>query len=62
MKRRVAEYSGGCARGNPRHIGRIAEACTPCPSWMWGNPRRYFNEPSLKNAVYEAGSRRQLVP
>jgi len=40
MKHRVARYYGGYARGNPRHIGRIAHARKPCSCPMCGNPRR----------------------
>ena len=48
VKQRVTRYYSGYARGNARHIGRLARTRTPCSCWMCGNPRRYFDEPTLQ--------------
>lgn len=45
---RVARYYGGYAARDPRAIGRLTHTRTPCSCWMCGNPRRYFNQPTLQ--------------
>lgn len=47
MKRKVANYYGGYAKGNPKIIGRLAQTRTPCSCYMCGNPRRKLGEVTL---------------
>jgi hypothetical protein len=44
IKRRVAQYYGEYAAGNPHAIGRLAHTRAPCSCWMCGNPRRWRRE------------------
>jgi hypothetical protein len=48
IKRRVRNYYGGVHRDDPRRVGQMAHARKLCSCWMCGNPRRYFNEPTLR--------------
>jgi hypothetical protein len=48
VKRRVQGYYDGAFRGDPRHVGKIAHARTPCSCWMCGNPRRHLRERSVQ--------------
>jgi len=48
IKRRVAGYYGGYARGDARHIGRLTQTRTPCSCPMCGNPRRHFGTPTIQ--------------
>jgi len=48
IKRRVENYYAGYARGNARHLGRIAHARQTCSCWMCGNPRRHLGELTLQ--------------
>ena len=48
IKRRVAGYYGGYARGKPCRLGKLAHARKLCSCWMCGNPRRYLGEPTLQ--------------
>ena len=57
MKQRVASYYGGYARGDARHVGKIARTRQGCSCWMCGNPRRYFGEPTLQERRACAGTR-----
>lgn len=56
MKHRVAAYYGGYARGDARHVGKLAQTRAPCSCWMCGNPRRYLGEPTLQERRAVAGT------
>lgn len=47
MKKRVANYYGGYAKGDPRIIGKLAQTRTPCSCYVCGNPRRKLGERTL---------------
>ena len=53
MKHQVADYYGGYARGEPRHLGKLAHARQPCSCAMCGNPRRWFGELTLQERRFE---------
>jgi hypothetical protein len=48
IKRRVKEYYSGVHKDDARRVGQMAHARKLCSCWMCGNPRRYFNEPTLQ--------------
>jgi hypothetical protein len=48
LKHRVAAYYGGWARGNPRHLGKLAHTRQLCSCAMCGNPRRRLGERTLQ--------------
>ena len=56
IKRRVEQYYSGVHRNDPRRIGQMARARKLCSCWMCGNPRRYFNEPTLREKRLEEES------
>ena len=41
-------HSGGVHRNDPRRIGQMSRARKLCSCWMCGNPRKYFNQPTLR--------------
>ena len=55
LKRRVAGYYGGYARGNARHIGMLARTRTLCSGPCCGNPRRHTGELSIQERRASAG-------
>ena len=48
LKRRVASYYGGYARGNAHHIGMLARTRTLCSGPCCGNPRRHTGERTVQ--------------
>ena len=56
MKRHVAGYYGGYARGHPRALGKLAHARQLCSCWMCGNPRRYLGERTLQERRADAAA------
>jgi hypothetical protein len=48
IKHRVKEYYGGVHKEQPRKIGQIAHARKLCSCPACGNPRKYFDEPTLR--------------
>lgn len=48
IKLQVQTYYGGGHRNDPRRIGQLANSRKLCSCSMCGNPRRYFNEPTLR--------------
>jgi len=48
VKLRVRAYYDGVFHGDPRHLGKIAHARTPCSCWMCGNPRRCFGAQTIQ--------------
>jgi hypothetical protein len=56
MKRRVADYYGGYAQGEPRALGKLAHARQLCSCWMCGNPRRYLRERTLQERRADAAA------
>jgi hypothetical protein len=54
MKRKVADYYLGYAKGNPRLIGRLAHTRTICSCPMCGNPRRHFKIKTRQELLAEA--------
>ena len=48
IKRRVKAYYSGVHKDDPRRIGQMAQTRKLCSCWMCGNPRRYFNELTLR--------------
>ena len=60
MKQRVAGYYGGYARGQPRHVGKLAHARQVCSCWMCGNPRRYLGARTLQERRAAAAARVDL--
>ncbi|HEV2763516.1 MAG TPA: hypothetical protein VGV38_11110 [Pyrinomonadaceae bacterium] len=48
IKRRVKKYYGGVHADDPRRNGQVAHTRKLCSCWMCGNPRKYFDEPTLR--------------
>jgi len=59
IKRRVARYYGGFARGNPRDVGKIAHARQLCSCSSCGNPRRRHGECTMQER--RAGAASEVV-
>jgi hypothetical protein len=43
----VHDFQAGQAV-EPRRVGLYVDTPKPCSCWMCGNPRRYFDEPSIQ--------------